>query len=53
MNVFAYLNVIIDAAAVGALQIKDWEGIVDSIASDGLDGPTAVGVMCVIVGKIG
>lgn len=47
-----YLDVVKAAAAKGGLQKKDSKGVVDGVSIAGLDGPAALGVVWVVVGKV-
>lgn len=47
-----YLNVVIVATAGGGLQLEGSKSVVDSISPAGLEGPAAMRVGWVVVGKV-
>lgn len=49
---YVYLNVVVVTTAGGALQLEGSKSVVDSISTAGLDGPAAMGVGWVVVGKV-
>lgn len=47
-----YLDVVKVTTAGGGLQLKGSKGVVDGVSTTGLDGPAAMGVGWVVVGKV-